>query len=424
MTALHRGHIFGIGAFFILPVALYASKGIALIFTLVAISSVVLELVRERALPRIQLKTYALVAALPIYGAVSAVWSSTPLVSLNISVVILLTFMGGLFLVKFAFGMKEEERDLFEKLFFWGGALGYGLLFVEQTTDTGLSRFVLELVGKIRVERPGYSYMLNPGASIAALLVWPYILILFRRLLRIWAILLSAIAIAGLMLSDAIAPIVALIVGGIIFVYIGRTSKVGVKIFTLIVVLVTLIAPLIPDYLPDPRSPGSSLSQYYPPSAFHRIIIWKTAVKHIIKNPVLGGGLDTTRDLYGRETMTKYSAENKAAKRNWSFISEPIPLHPHNAILQIWVELGAAGVLVLSIFLIEFLTSAQRLIQDSWNLAVAFGLFTTSFVISNLSYGAWQSWWLGGQLLAATIMAAVLAPALIDGKPATSAASD
>ena len=88
--------------------------------------------------------------------------------------------------------------------------------------------------------------------------------------------------------------------------------------------------------------------------------------------------------------------------------AEPIPLHPHNAILQVWLELGFVGAGLLAFFLVKILILVQKVTSNRWEAAVCYGIFTNGLTISSLSYGIWQSWWLGSLFLAGAFMAATI----------------
>ena len=81
-----------------------------------------------------------------------------------------------------------------------------------------------------------------------------------------------------------------------------------------------------------------------------------------------------------------------------------MPLHPHNLALQIWLELGFPGVVLLGILLLLPLR-LTRAGFDREASAIACGQFAAAFIISSFSYGAWQSWWLAVLWLGASFTA-------------------
>ena len=65
-------------------------------------------------------------------------------------------------------------------------------------------------------------------------------------------------------------------------------------------------------------------------SAGHRLLIWSFTGDRIAERPLTGWGLDASRAIPGgRDPIRPGEA--------W------MPLHPHNAALQLWLELGAPG---------------------------------------------------------------------------------
>jgi len=66
--------------------------------------------------------------------------------------------------------------------------------------------------------------------------------------------------------------------------------------------------------------------------------------------------------------------------------------HPHNALLQIWTDLGLAGAILIALLIammgsrIEKARAAAR--------APIYGLFVAILATSAISHGAFQSWWL------------------------------
>jgi len=82
-----------------------------------------------------------------------------------------------------------------------------------------------------------------------------------------------------------------------------------------------------------------------------------------------------------------------------------MPLHPHNLALQMWLELGLPGALVLSTLVVMLLMRLTRPDLERTLSAIACGQFATGFVISSFSFGAWQSWWLMSLWFAASMTA-------------------
>jgi O-antigen ligase len=75
-----------------------------------------------------------------------------------------------------------------------------------------------------------------------------------------------------------------------------------------------------------------------------------------------------------------------------------MPLHPHDAILQWWLELGLVGA-VLGAVLATFLWR-----QAARSGAVPLALVAAAMPPLLLSFGIWQSWWLATLFLVAAFL--------------------
>lgn len=104
-----------------------------------------------------------------------------------------------------------------------------------------------------------------------------------------------------------------------------------------------------------------------------RILIWHGVAQLIADNSIVGYGFDSSR-IVGQGRV--------------SF------LHPHNGVLQVWLELGMVGVLLMYA---SAARAARVLVQnarDTTVMAVAAATVVTFSVFWSLSFGIWQGWYL------------------------------
>ncbi|MBX9701023.1 MAG: polymerase, partial [Acetobacteraceae bacterium] len=76
--------------------------------------------------------------------------------------------------------------------------------------------------------------------------------------------------------------------------------------------------------------------------------------------------------------------------------SQLLPLHPHNGALQLWLELGVVGAGLGALLALLLAWRAGRLARPE----VATAMLASAAVTFLLSFGTWQEWWVGAQLLA------------------------
>ena len=88
------------------------------------------------------------------------------------------------------------------------------------------------------------------------------------------------------------------------------------------------------------------------------------------------------------------------------FSSKILPLPPHNAILQVWLELGGVGIALGFGPLILLIWHAFRMPARNSRLAhgMIAGSFAAAISVAFASFGIWQEWFVRGFLIAAAFM--------------------
>ncbi len=163
--------------------------------------------------------------------------------------------------------------------------------------------------------------------------------------------------------------------------------RVVARVLVLASVLFVILAPLTLPKLAHMPQVFDAVDDFKE-SAGHRLLIWSFVGNRIAEHPILGWGLDSSRAIPGGGIVIRPPGET------W------LPLHPHNAALQVWLELGAVGVLPF-VALLALLW--YRVAGAGWPrlyAAAAAGGLTAALTIGFLSYGVWQEWWLGTLALA------------------------
>ncbi|MDA1101868.1 MAG: O-antigen ligase family protein, partial [Proteobacteria bacterium] len=165
-----------------------------------------------------------------------------------------------------------------------------------------------------------------------------------------------------------------------------------------------LAAPLLPTTVLAPARLAHLFdAAHY--SGLHRLHIWHFTAQRIAEAPVLGWGLDAARRIPGGQT--------------------PLPgggimmgLHPHNASLQVWLELGGVGAVFWALLLAGLWLAAGKL-PDRAARAAATGLLLAGLIVAHLSFGIWQTWWLAALAQAGVLFALAvrLRPATAQGEP-------
>ncbi|SFK63359.1 O-antigen ligase [Caulobacter sp. UNC279MFTsu5.1] len=222
---------------------------------------------------------------------------------------------------------------------------------------------------------------------VLALLFWPAALILSRlsRPGLIWLLAAGIVVTSVICSSDAC--LLALAAGGLVWLLVYGFGQTAAKVLIGLVAAPFVLAPLA-VLVGVQTGVVAWLHRLVPASWDARLNIWTFAADHVQIHPFRGWGLDASRTF-----------------------GPAIPLHTHNAQLQLWLELGAIGAALAGVFFCWLAYGVVRLSRESrTEAAMAAAALVAYLVIGGLSFGVWQEWWLG--LGALTLIACGLARAV------------
>jgi O-antigen ligase len=305
----------------------------------------------------------------------------------------------------------DGEADVAGTALLCGFAAALVLLAIDLGSNLALLR--LTRVGHAATE-PLYAYSLNRGATVLAVLAWPVVALCAARW-RAWTACLASVASGAVLLQgSSAAALLALIAAAAAWLLAQWLGRRFLRVIGAAMVLWLLAAPFWLVALAGNAWLAERVPQMAP-AEIHRLLIWEFAAERIAERPVLGWGLNSARHIPGgRANLSDRVAERAAAASDiWHKRSlragrfEAMPLHPHSLALQLWLELGGIGALLAAALVWLALDAAARLESATARAALA-ATAVSAFVIANLSYGAWQSWWMGALILAFTAARAVL----------------
>ena len=215
-----------------------------------------------------------------------------------------------------------------------------------------------------------------------------------------WAILLAAATFASFMPLSSNYAIVALVLALLGMLWGIAPRGPGLKFLAAILVAGVVSVPFIAatsiQGLADDPGFVAKLKRFDPEgrlvgSVRHRLQIWDFAADRALEGPWHGWGLDKSRRIPGGGTVT-------------SLGDEVMPLHPHNVVLQVWLELGVPG-LVLLVLIIAYASVAGASGRGPpLYVAARAATILPVLVIAGLAFGAWQNWWLSAIWLTAALV--------------------
>ena len=131
--------------------------------------------------------------------------------------------------------------------------------------------------------------------------------------------------------------------------------------------------------------------------SIHRLIIWSFSSEKVLEKIFIGHGFGSSRKI-GESQKIEIIEERGyiVSKENFS----SIPLHTHNNTIQIWLELGAVGIILFYSFLILFWYKIiyKYNLKKTQSYCMS-GCIITIFFINQSSYGLWQSWWISSIMI-------------------------
>jgi len=367
------------------PVAMIASKGLAVLLVLGGSAALADLMIRGRAAEILSpLWLIVIGGGAFLFAVISA--TVFPDVASNFTLLFRLLALCVLGLAVRAWMVGADPRNR-ERL---GVSLLCGLCLAVVLSDV-VQLFLffggLEFLGGTMHDR---MTLLKPGASIVSIAIWPAAVFLWQRGWR-WAlvffVMLSLIA-----MRPAYSSLVSVAMGAgalLLILWGGRAMSKAIGLACMVIVL---MMPVVFSRVVTPAEIIEAVPSL-PGSAMHRLYIWQFTSHRIAEKPLAGWGFDASRSIPGGRDPAPVG-------------DALLPLHPHNAALQVWLELGLTGALLASLFIgAVFIVPPEKAAGPPLE-AARHAMAATLFCNALLSFGIWQNWWFA---------ALWLLPAVFDG---------
>lgn len=328
--------------------------------------------------------------AIPVWGLVTALWSNNAMASVLTSLKVLALVVLGISWCRLTLSLPQSTRKSLINALIGGLFLGILFLIIETWFGHPWQTFWAKSSAGAFAQ----------GALMISLVAWPAILWAFRRPYSlVWRISLVICLLLSIFWAlfqiDCDTSFIGLFLGSCVFIgtlLLPRITSLSMRLF---LPLIIMSFPFVSLYAFKPENIPSYNTYVHCPSYIDRLYIWNEVASSIFEHPWKGIGMDGTPHH-----------EKTLVKRKWSYIdkqgmrqeaeSARFGMHPHNAILQLWLELGLFGVilgtLIAHLTLLQIYRTNLSLIEK----AVSAGLFTGTFMIVWVNLGFWQNWWISG----------------------------
>ena len=317
-----------------------------------------------------------LALTLMLWGAASSLWAVDPGRSLFEG----LRMAGLVMLAGTAAVALRESRLALSPWLLAGLLAGAGLAFTDQASGHAIRAAVRGLAEW----DVALGYGLKPAATVLALLLPLALALPVPVAWRAASLLAVLVAIFAMPAQAAKIGLVAGLVG------FALVKVAGPRAARAMAVAAALLLLLTPALLGAVLARGPDLSALQG-SAAHRVLIWDFTLSRIAERPWLGWGMEASRAIPGGRDQIAVADLDRFGlygQRDWFEVvrAQRLPLHTHNAPLQLWLELGAVGAAL----------GAALVLALGWRATNpgAAGAFAAAIAVGSLSYGIWQGWWL------------------------------
>jgi len=334
------------------------------------------------------------VLLVPVVGFASILWSVNSLASAKQALQLGFEFAAGFFLIAVLHNLSPDEKRNCVT------ALVYGLVAASLSVVAVSAVWVLATDHQLwDAEYFNRTVKFDRGNITLAILLVPLTLILIQNEKRGLAAVFVASAALSLLFSMNSTVRLAAAIAAVSAASVYLVPSVRYALYTTQMAIVLLMPLLIP--LPFQSSVVCTLIDRQP-SLYHRLMSWEFADRHIERRPLLGHGLHASRHLEQGDAAVPVppdcpSNRAHALQRN----ARNMPLHPHNAAIQIWLELGMLGAAAFTALLGFATVRAERLTAPRLHKAAFAATSAAAFTVTLVSFGIWQGWFVATLFLIA-----------------------
>lgn len=320
------------------------------------------------------------------YCLLSSIWAIKPSESLVLWLRMLLFYIGALGLFAYRIESIHKERILIFLLYGLLAALSFANI---EIISNGI---ISKLIGlEYKVSHQFEMVIFNRGASILSLFSWPVICYLCHKERKKTALLYFVVTLATLARLESFSAVISFVISGIVILpLVYYKGKKILHIFAVLAVIGVFAVALAAQMM-DAHKMVGNVPVVPGAASDYRLYIWDYAAKQAIKKPFLGWGFNASR------SYPVLAGDMLPNGRH------PLPLHPHNNVLQIWLELGLVGLVMFAALLYYSLRGIAK-ITGQMNMAICSAFLANYFIIGQIGYGIWQNWWLASFIIALVLL--------------------
>ena len=287
-----------------------------------------------------------------------------------------LVVMSSVALLFWSLANKIPTLSSLRPLFVIAFLIGLFLCLFEGLSD-GLIYWLTHDVSRLEA-----THTANRPVVLVVLFAWPVALALSQLVDQKFVFLLVFLTLVASFTTESQSAQF----GGVVAAFILFSSKFFPRLVLWVVgaggVLAILAFPFVMEAADWTRIGGTSLAAKQ--TILPRLELWQFVAQKIMEKPLLGYGLEAGRFLPLDGMIQKYFGGTRMH-------------HPHNGIMQVWFEMGLLGAALLALGWGTLVYQIGRLQGEPQRYALA-GM-SCILVISAVSHGLWQTWWVSALVM-------------------------
>jgi O-antigen ligase len=328
---------------------------------------------REAAVPRLDRPLVIVLALLLAWAAASFAWTLDVRSALRVFSFEVLLFVVLACVAWWASPRLEAGRAAA----ILAGLLALGAVLVIVETRLGMP--LRKLIGSRE-----WASKINQAAVILSLWIWPAMALLKGSRGRVAMAGLFALALVAVMMSESESAKLAMILGAVAALLWSLPWKGRGVVLALALAAAVALQPVMANVVAQLLTKGEMHALKGAHMA-ERLVIWQAFTEAASMKPLLGWGFNASGWI-GRDERLNLFAE--------ALRPGIVDSHPHDMLLQVWVELGIIGALLMAAFLARVAWLAAGL--KPWLSPYVVGALVTGIIVAMVGYGAWQAWWVAG----------------------------
>ncbi len=331
-----------------------------------------------------------------LWCLLSCLWSTNKINALFGLIKLLTTIYISLKATQYSSYITKNKNDNYFKFLYIGFIISILVFFIEFYTSGSIT-LMLRKIFQEKSKQNFHLHFLDRGCVFLSFISWVVIANLTSIRKHLYLKYLCCGAIYSILLfllykSDSLSGFLGFLSGGIVYLLLRLLLIIFKSKFILnLIPAIIIVANLsIPTFFYKMNTEGiiNKYENILPDSAIHRLFIWDYSMKkstESLESLTLGFGFNSSKELGNSESETiKY--------KNYDW--RKLPIHPHNLLVQIILELGLVGFLIYNIFIYKFIR--QIIISFNKNnnlLSFALAGFANYYFVAMISFGIWQFWW-------------------------------